>query len=278
MKQVSNLEDLVEQAIAEDLPEGDLNTDLLRADQREVRARILAKEDLVLCGQEAANLCFQRLGAKIQIKWQFNDGDLVLDRQTICTLSGPISEILKAERVALNFLGFMSGIATLTRCYVKKVESTNCKILDTRKTRPGHREIEKYAVKVGGAENHRMNLSEAILVKENHIAAYGDLKTTLEVIRQHTKLPIEVEVKNLKELEVAVEQKVGRVLLDNMSLDDTYEAVRLTPPQIEIEASGNMNLDRVEEVAKSGVHFISVGAITHSAPCADLSLIVQPVE
>lgn len=269
------LKEIVRNAIEEDLPSGDLTTDLLRMANRQARAKLIAKDDLVVCGVEAFEEVFHQIDPDVKIQWHFKEGDLAISKQCVATVSGPCTALLKAERVALNFIGYMSGIATLTRCFVKQVEHTQCKILDTRKTRPGHRELEKFSVKMGGAENHRMHLSEAILVKENHFRCFGGFSAAIEQIKEHTPLPIEVEVSNLDELKTAIDLKVDRVLLDNMSTDEIREAVKMCPPQIQTEASGNMNLDRVQEVADTGVHFISVGAITHSAPCADYSLLIQ---
>ena len=271
----TNLKELVSAALEEDIPNGDLTTDLLRMSGQNARAKLMAKEDLVVCGQEAFEEVFKQIDPHVRIDWHFKEGDLAIDKQCVATINGESSSILKAERTALNFLGFMSGISTLARCFVKQVEHTNCKILDTRKTRPAQRSLEKYAVKTGGAENHRMHLSEAILVKENHFRCFGDFKGSIEQIKEHTQLPVEVEVATLDELKTAIELKVDRVLLDNMSTEEIIEAVKMTPPNIKTEASGNMHLDRVREVAEAGVHFISVGALTHSAPCADYSLLIQ---
>ena len=273
MKEI--LKELVSSALEEDLPNGDLTTDLLRMAGQQARAKLVAKEDLVVCGQEIFEEVFHQIDPNVRIDWHFKEGDLAIDKQTVATVTGPSNSILKAERTALNFIGFMSGISTLTRCFVKQVEHTTCKILDTRKTRPGQRVLEKYAVKTGGAENHRMHLSEAILVKENHFRCFGDFAGSIEQIKEHTQLPIEVEVATLDELKIAIDLKVNRVLLDNMTTEEISEAVKMTPPNIQMEASGNMQLDRVREVAETGVHFISVGAITHSAPCADYSLLIQ---
>lgn len=267
-----DLDDLIERAIAEDMPQGDLTTDSLGVNEKRGRARLVAKEDLVLSGQELFERVMKRLEPDVEIKWIFNDGDFILKRQTVATLYGNLVQVLKAERIALNFLGRFSGIATLTRCFVKQVEHTRCQILDTRKTLPLYRSLEKAAVRHGGGTNHRMNLSDAVLIKDNHQAMVGGLKQAVQRIRDFTQAPIEVEVRNLNEVDEAVKLGVQRILLDNMDDATLAEAVKRIPSTIQTEASGNMTLDRVKTVAEIGVDFISVGALTHSAPCADLSL------
>jgi nicotinate-nucleotide pyrophosphorylase (carboxylating) len=175
--------------------------------------------------------------------------------------------------VALNFLGHLSGIATLTAKFVKEAAGTATKILDTRKTTPGFRELEKRAVVHGGGVNHRMNLSTAVLIKDNHITVMGGITAAVSRVREHTKLPVEVEVKNLDEIKEAVSLNVQRILLDNMNNELLKQATDLIPKEIETEASGNMNLQRIKSVAETGVSYISVGALTHSAPVADVSLL-----
>jgi nicotinate-nucleotide pyrophosphorylase (carboxylating) len=215
----------------------------------------------------------QALEPAARVQWQFEEGDTILNRQNICTINGDLIQILKAERIALNFLGHLSGISTLTRSFVKKVSHTKTKILDTRKTLPGYRELQKRAVVHGGGLNHRFNLSEAILVKDNHITVMGGIMSAVARIREHSHQPIEVEASNLIEVEQAVSAKVHRILLDNMPNDLLKQALEIIPKEILTEASGNMSLERVASVAELGVDFISVGALTHSAPCADVSLI-----
>jgi nicotinate-nucleotide pyrophosphorylase (carboxylating) len=173
----------------------------------------------------------------------------------------------------LNFIGHLSGIATLTRCFVEKVKHTHCKIIDTRKTLPAYRDLEKKAVVNGGGQNHRMGLSDAILIKENHITVAGGLSKAVERVRQHSKEKIEVECATLDDVKEAVRMKVERILLDNMSNDLIAQSLKLMPDEMLSEASGNMKLDRVQSVAELGVDYISVGAITHSAPTADVSLL-----
>lgn len=214
----------------------------------------------------------RKLEPQADISWQFTEGQFVVSGQTVGTLSGNLVQILKAERVALNFIGHLSGVATLTRCFVAKTVGTRCKILDTRKTLPGLRIFEKQAVVHGGGENHRMNLSDAILIKENHIRMMGGIRKAVNSIRSRSALPIEVEVTNLDEVKESLALKVDRLLLDNMSAEEIKKALEFVPSSVKTEASGNMTLDRISEVAATGVDYISVGALTHSAPTADFSL------
>lgn len=267
--------DLIAAAFAEDLPNGDLTTDNLGVRDFMGRARLVAKEDLVLAGRDLFESCMKFIGEDIQVHWKFKDGDLVLAGQNAAWLEGSMLKMLKAERTSLNFLGRLSGIATYTRCYVEKVKGTKCRILDTRKTTPGWRELEKRAVRMGGGQNHRMNLSTAVLIKENHIAAAGGIKKALYGIRQAYKGHIEIECRSLEDVKTAVNERVQRILLDNMSLEDMRQAREMIPSFIEVEASGNMTLERVKDVAELGIEFISIGALTHSAPCADLSLLFE---
>jgi nicotinate-nucleotide pyrophosphorylase (carboxylating) len=268
------LNSLVEMALAEDAAFNDNTTSSLKIKSEFGRAQIIAKEDLVLSGIDIATECFRQLSPEIKLKWQFKDGDFALAGQIIALLSGPLRPILSAERVALNFLGQMSGVATLTRCFVKNIEGTKTKILDTRKTTPLLRSLEKKAVVDGGGLNHRMNLADAILIKENHIRAAGGITNAVVSVRSNSGAFIEVEVSNLAEVKEAIESKADRILLDNMSNEVMQLALKIIPAGIQTEASGNMNLDRVRSVAELGVDFISVGALTHSAPCGDLSLTV----
>ncbi len=265
--------ELIRAAIKEDMPHGDVTTESLALKPRPGRARLKAKEDIVLSGAMAFEQTMQALEPTCRIKWHFEEGDEILKNQIICTIEGDLVQILKAERVALNFLGHLSGIATHTRRFVKKVEGTKTKILDTRKTTPAFRELEKRAVVHGGGVNHRMNLSTAILLKDNHITVMGGIKNAIQRVREHSNLSVEVEARTLEEVKEAVSMNVQRVLLDNMDNETLKKALELVPEGIETEASGNMNLDRVRSVAEIGVDYISVGALTHSAPCADVSLI-----
>lgn len=266
------LMDLIHAALKEDMPDGDLTTDSLALEPRFGQARLVAKEDLVLSGSVPFEETILVLEPMAKVQWFFKEGDLILDRQVICNITGDLIQILKAERVALNFVGHLSGIATLTRCFVKQVENTKTRILDTRKTLPAYRDLEKRAVLHGGGMNHRKSLSDGVLVKDNHIRVVGGIPKAVTRIREHTKKPIEVECATLDEVREAVSSGVERILLDNMNNDAIVEALKLIPKNIETEASGNMTVDRVHSVAALGVNYISVGALTHSAPCADVSL------
>ncbi|WII72275.1 carboxylating nicotinate-nucleotide diphosphorylase [Bdellovibrio sp. 22V] len=267
--------ELIRAAIKEDMPHGDVTTESLALKPRPGRARLKAKEDIVLSGAMAFEQSMQALEPSARVKWHFEEGDEVLKNQIICTIEGDLVQILKAERVALNFLGHLSGIATHTRRFVKEIAGTKTKILDTRKTTPAFRELEKKAVVHGGGVNHRMNLSDAILIKDNHISVMGGIKQAITRVREHSQLPIEVEARTLEEVKEAVEMKAQRLLLDNMDNETLKKALAMIPAEIETEASGNMNLQRVRSVAEIGVNYISVGALTHSAPCADVSLVFQ---
>lgn len=265
--------ELIRAAIKEDMPNGDVTTEALALKPRNGRARLKAKEDMVLSGAMAFEQTMLSLEPNCKVKWHFEEGDEILKNQIICTLEGDLLQILKAERVALNFLGHLSGIATFTRRFVKLLAGTETKVLDTRKTTPGFRELEKKAVTHGGGVNHRLNLSTAVLLKDNHIAVLGGIRAAVQRVREHTQLPIEVEAGSIEDVKVAVDMKVHRILLDNMSNEILKEARALIPRTIQTEASGNINLERVRSIADLGIDFVSVGALTHSAPCADVSLV-----
>lgn len=268
------LSELIKFAAEEDQPRGDVTTDNLDLGDRKIKAKLIAKEDLVLSGQEAFAKSILEFDPSVEFKWYFNDGQTVLKGQAVCIVKGSANGLLKGERIALNFLGHLSGIATFTKIFVQKISHTKTKILDTRKTTPLLRELEKKAVRDGGAQNHRMNLSEYVMIKDNHIQACGgSITEAVQRIRKHqAHAPIEVECTNMEQVREACELKVKRVMLDNMNTEQIREALAIIPPWIETEASGNITLDRVKSVAELGVHFISIGALTHSAPNADFSL------
>ena len=269
-----NLVDFVKVALKEDIPSGDITTDGLSLGNLQGSAALFAKQDLILSGTAAFIETFKQVDPLVQIAWNFKDGSRVTSGQIICHISGPNPGLLKGERTALNFLGHLSGVATKTALFVEKTKGSNTKITDTRKTTPGFRLLEKEAVLHGGGTNHRMNLSTGILVKENHIRAAGGIPNAVKTLRLRSPgLPIEVEVTNLTELNEALSLKVERVLLDNMTLQEMKSAVEIVAGRCETEASGNMTLDRIESVAKLGVDYISVGALTHSAANVDLSLL-----
>lgn len=266
------LSELIKAAIKEDMPRGDLTTESLGLKPRHGRALLKAKEDIILSGTLPFEETVLALEPNAKVKWHFEEGQSILKMQNICTIEGDLVQILKSERVALNFLGHLSGIASHTYRFVQKLKGTKTKILDTRKTTPGLRDLEKRAVVHGGGMNHRLNLSTAVLIKDNHITVMGGVRAAIERVRSHTDSPIEVEARTLQEVKEAVALNVQRILLDNMSNDTLKAALSLIPDEIETEASGNMSLDRIRSVADLGVDYISVGALTHSAPVADVSL------
>lgn len=268
-----NTLDLIKAAIKEDIPSGDVTTESLALKPKLGEAILKAKEDLILSGANAFEETVLYLEPQAKVKWHFNEGDLIYKGQNICSIEGDLIQILKAERVALNFLGRLSGIATLTRKFVKEVEGTKTKILDTRKTTPLLRNLEKRAVQHGGGLNHRFNLSEAVLIKDNHITLMGGITKVVTRLKQHCDLPLEVEASSLAQVEECVSLGVQRILLDNMTNEMMAAALKMIPANVQTEASGNMNLSRVKAVAELGVDFISIGALTHSAPCADVSLL-----
>ena len=278
MPDESNLATLMELALAEDVGPGDWTTEWTVPPEAEGEAVIVAKENLVVSGAWVAMRVFHRVEARLRMTQTAGEGDLVGFGDEVLRIKGPLRGILTGERVAMNFLGHLSGIATLTRRFVDAVQGTGAVILDTRKTTPGWRVLEKGAVAAGGGGNHRMGLHDMILVKDNHLVAAGGIRESVARVREPNQgeLEVEVEVKTLEELDEALPLGLDRILLDNMSLDVLAEAVRrirsLGDHRPLAEASGNMNLETVRAVAELGVDLISVGAMTHSAPAADLSL------
>ncbi|WP_457566456.1 carboxylating nicotinate-nucleotide diphosphorylase [Caldithrix abyssi] len=267
---------LVKLALAEDIGDGDVTTDCTITEDIEIVAHLLAKSDGIIAGLEVFLACFQELDPSIQFKWNKSDGDAVRPGEKIALLKGKARAILTAERTALNFLQRMSGIATLTRQMVEAVKGTPAKILDTRKTAPGLRYFDKWAVRIGGGQNHRFGLYDMVLIKDNHIVACGGIRQAVERVRVCDKKQrlIEVEVKNLDELREAIDSGVDRILLDNMSPETMKQAVGICGGRIPLEASGNVTIETVRPIAESGVDFISVGALTHSVKALDVSLIV----
>lgn len=267
--------DILKIAFQEDMPSGDITTDSLALSSRLGSAKLIAKEDLVLSGRQVFEEAIRMLEPSCKLTWYFEDSQMALKGQVLCLLQGDLIQILKAERVGLNLLGHLSGIATLTRCFVDQVKHTRTNILDTRKTTPLLRDLEKKAVSDGGGTNHRKNLSEAIMIKDNHIRAAGSITNAVERIRNHSKLPLTVEASTFEEVQECVGLGVDRILLDNMDNALLTKCVQIVPAHIETEASGNMTVERVRSVAETGVNTISVGQITHSAPSADISLIFE---
>ena len=269
---------LVDRALAEDLGDGDLTTRAVVPEGAQARARIRQKEPGVISGLRAAQRVFQRVDAELAFVAHCPEGKW-REAGAIAEVTGSAASILAAERVALNFLGRLSGVATLTACYVRAVDGTGTRILDTRKTTPGLRELEKAAVRAGGGMSHRSGLFDAILVKENHAALAGGVgrATELALAEAPPDTTVEVECSSLAELAEALDAGAGRILLDNMAPDELRQAVQLTAGRAELEASGGVTLETVREIAETGVDYISVGALTHSAPALDVSLLLDPL-
>ncbi|HOP47818.1 MAG TPA: carboxylating nicotinate-nucleotide diphosphorylase [Desulfobacteraceae bacterium] len=262
-------------ALEEDLGTcGDLTTEAIVDPKAEGEAVLIAREELILAGLPVFKMVFREISTQIEFEDYFKEGDFVPHDKKICLLKGHLSPILKAERTALNLLQRMSGIATLTRQYVKRVEPYKARIIDTRKTAPGLRWMDKYAVRVGGGFNHRFGLFDGILIKDNHIAAAGSIKNAIESAKRnapHT-LKIEVEVEDFAGVKDAVQAGADIIMLDNMNPGQMKEAVSFIDGRAIIEASGGISLETVSGVAECGVDLISIGALTHSAKASDLSL------
>ncbi len=259
-------------ALAEDIGTGDLTASLLPATQQ-AHATVITREDAVLCGTDWAAACFTQLDPTIKITWHAHEGQAVKANQTLCEISGSTRAILSAERCALNFLQTLSAVATQTRRYVDAIAGTQAQILDTRKTIPGLRLTEKYAVTVGGGYNQRLALYDGILIKENHIAAAGGVKAALEAAsRLASGASVQIEVETLGELRQALAAGATSILLDDFSLEDMREAVRITQKRALLEASGGVDLTTVRNIAETGVDRISIGSLTKHIRAIDLSL------
>lgn len=267
-------------ALAEDVGSGDLTAQLVPADIV-TRATVVARENAVLCGTAWFERCFARLDPGISITWQAADGDHAVPDQILCTIEGPARALLTGERTALNFLQLLSGVATRANQYARAVAGTRAQVVDTRKTIPGLRLAQKYAVKCGGCGNHRLGLYDAILIKENHILAAGSIASAMAAAKQvsdSTVSPckfIQVEVESLDELGQALDAGAKMILLDNMDLDQMRAAVALNAGRAILEASGNVNLDTVRGIAETGVDRISVGGLTKDVRAMDLSMRFQ---
>jgi nicotinate-nucleotide pyrophosphorylase (carboxylating) len=265
----------VERAFAEDLGTGDATAGLLPAEAR-AHAALTCRDAAVIAGIPWFDACFRRLDPAVRIDWQVGDGDRVDAGAVICHLSGHARSLVTAERSALNFLQLLSATATATADYVSAVAGTAVRVLDTRKTIPGLRLAQKYAVRCGGGHNQRMGLYDAILIKENHIIAAGSIADAVQAARQqHPELPLEVEVENHDELAQALDAGADRIMLDNFELAQMVEAVRFTAGRAPLEVSGNVTLATIGEFARTGVDFISVGALTKHVRAIDLSLRLQ---
>ena len=267
----------VERALTEDLGQGDATAALLPADAR-AQARLTCRDAAVIAGSAWFDACFRRLDPSVQIDWLVRDGDQAAPGALICSLAGHARSLVTAERSALNFLQLLSATATTTARHVAAVAGTAVRVLDTRKTVPGLRVAQKYAVRCGGGHNQRMGLYDAILVKENHIIAAGSIAAAVSAARRlHPDLPLEVEVENLDELEQALQASVDRIMLDNFELEQMREAVARTAGRVPLEISGNVDLQTIGDYARTGVDFISVGALTKHVHAIDFSLRLQLV-
>jgi nicotinate-nucleotide pyrophosphorylase (carboxylating) len=274
--------DLIDLALAEDIGSGDITARFFTKPGATARAKIMARQNGCLAGIDLAEAVFRRVDGSLTVDCKKQTGDLFQKGDCILEVSGNAASILTAERTALNFLQHLSGVASLARRFVDEVQGTGTRILDTRKTTPGFRNLEKQAAAAGCVLNHRMGLHDMFLVKDNHLATGLDSTVLQEMIdRAHAAHPdakLEIEADTLEQVEKFYALRgVDFLLLDNMSLEELREAVRLCPPHIRLEASGGVNLSTIREIAETGVHFISVGAITHSAPSVDFGLDFEPV-
>tara|TARA_R110000823_G_scaffold91174_5_gene201153 strand:- start:986 stop:1846 length:861 start_codon:yes stop_codon:yes gene_type:complete len=262
----------VRAALAEDMGDGDITAALIDA-TAQAQAQVITREDGVLCGRPWVDAVFKQLDPAIVIEWRHADADVIAAGEVLLRVSGPARALLTGERTALNFLQLLSGTASRCRHYADSVADTRARLLDTRKTIPGLRIAQKYAVRCGGCLNHRIGLFDAFLIKENHIAACGGVQAAIRAARAYAPgKPVEIEVENMAELEEALAARADRVMLDNFSLDALVEAVTLTAGRAELEASGNVTESTLRPIADTGVDFISIGALTKDCKALDLSM------
>lgn len=268
----------VTRALIEDVGNGDVTAALLPSSVI-AEAEIISREPMLVCGQPWVNEVFKQIDSEVGIEWKVREGEFLEAPASLCTIHGSASSILTAERTALNFLQTLSATATQTRRFVNQLAGKATRLLDTRKTIPGLRRAQKYAVQCGGGLNHRMGLYDAFLIKENHIKACGSVARAISLAREtHQHLLVEIEVENLAELREAFDAHPDRILLDNFSIEMLTQAVKMNQPKYcELEASGGIRLDNIAAIAESGVDFISVGTITKSVKAIDLSLLIREV-
>lgn len=268
-----NIETQVSAALIEDIGSGDLTAALIPA-ARQGRATVITRQAMVICGQPWVDAVFRHIDSKVRTDWRLQEGMLAKADQTLFSLEGPARALLTGERTALNFLQTLSATATLTRRYVDAVKGTKAVIVDTRKTLPGLRLAQKYAVKVGGGANHRIGLYDGVLIKENHIIASGGVVNALRVAQENTPkgVPIQIEVETLDQLRDALDAGAKMILLDNFDLARMREAVTLNAGRAKLEGSGGVNLDTVRAIAETGVDRISIGALTKNINAIDLSM------
>ncbi|HOF00972.1 MAG TPA: carboxylating nicotinate-nucleotide diphosphorylase [Spirochaetota bacterium] len=265
---------LIKRALKEDLDKlGDVTTDSIFTEKESVTFKLLAKDDGILCGAEVFTEVFKIIDKKTDVKFYFKDGDALKKGDIVARVKGDIKTALKGERTSLNFISHLSGISSKTNAFVKEAGGF-VKILDTRKTIPGLRNLQKYAVKTGGGENHRIGLYDMVLIKDNHIDAAGGVSKAVEKVRARWKnrFKIEVETRNFDEIKEALSCKVDRIMLDNMSIDNMKEAVKIIDKKSEIEISGNMTLEKIKAIREIGIDYISFGELTHTVKVFDFSL------
>ena len=269
------IDELIEKTLFEDVQNGDVTTRNIFSGDQTGKANIIARENLILCGLEICQAVFNKLTNKaLFTSCSHQDGDEIKEGNTILKIECGLIPLLEGERCALNILQWLSGIATLTNKFVKKASPV--KVLDTRKTTPGLRVFEKYAVNCGGGINHRMGLYDQILIKDNHIEAAGGISNAINYIRNNMKkdMMVEIEVKNLEEVEEALLNKVNIIMLDNMSIEMIKKSISLINGRAKIEISGGVNYNSLDEISKTGADFVSVGLLTHSAPAVDISMLI----
>ncbi|MDP1667240.1 MAG: carboxylating nicotinate-nucleotide diphosphorylase [Methylobacter sp.] len=262
--------------LEEDIGSGDITAAII-PESMAAEAEVVTREDMVLCGQAWFDAVFKSLDASINIEWLAAEGESVVKNTLLCKLSGSARGLLTGERTALNLLQTLSATATVARQYADAVSGTDCKVLDTRKTIPGLRNAQKYAVVCGGCYNHRIGLYDGVLIKENHIIAAGSIANAIRAARELTSVPVEVEVESMKEFLEAIAAKPDRIMLDNFSFEDMVAAVKLNAGAIELEASGNIDLDNIRVIAETGVGYISIGALTKHIRAVDLSMRIKLV-
>ncbi|WP_024298771.1 carboxylating nicotinate-nucleotide diphosphorylase [Methylomicrobium lacus] len=260
--------------LEEDIGSGDITAAII-PETVTAEAEVLTREAMVLCGQAWFDTVFKELDPRVRIDWLCAEGEAVDAGVTLCRLGGPARALLTGERTALNLLQTLSATATVARRYAEAVAGTGCKVLDTRKTIPGLRQAQKYAVAVGGCHNHRIGLYDGVLIKENHVMTAGSISAAIRIARELTAVPVEVEVETLEQLQEALAAKPDRIMLDNFSLDDLRSAVNITAGRVELEASGNIGLDNIRTIAETGVDFISIGALTKHVKAVDLSMRIK---
>lgn len=271
--------ELIEKALKEDIGTGDLST-LIIPDDYLGEAKIFSKEHGVVCGIDIARMIFEKVDPRICTDLVVPDGEHIFPGMLVMRITGPLAAILQAERTALNFLQHLSGISSITRRMADIVADLDVKIVDTRKTLPGMRSLQKYAVRVGGGSNHRFGLYDAVLLKDNHHAVVGGLQEAIKRVKQKTghMVKIEVECETLAQVQEAMEYGVDVIMLDNMSVDDMQRAVQMINKKVIVEASGGINENNIREIAETGVDILSVGRLTHSVPAVDFSLVVDEMK